>query len=60
MTEKYIFADVEQPFHVWVKEGERWVLRDAGSGLQMEGCAPLPRKTGADGEPAGVNPSSVA
>jgi hypothetical protein len=33
MTEKYFFADVEQPFHVWVKEGRRWVLRDAGAEL---------------------------
>lgn len=31
MTEKYIFAAVDLPFHVWVKEGSRWVLREAGS-----------------------------
>src|SRR5258705_13844701 len=31
MTEKYFFADVETPFHVWVREGQRWVLRDAAS-----------------------------
>jgi hypothetical protein len=30
MTEKYVFADVDLPFHVWVKEGGRWVLRAAG------------------------------
>jgi len=29
MTEKYLFADVDLPFHVWVKDGGRWVLRDA-------------------------------
>jgi hypothetical protein len=34
MTEKYVFADVNLPFHVWVKEGNRWVLRDAASDLQ--------------------------
>ena len=34
MTEKYVFADVNLPFHVWVKEGSRWVLRDAGTELQ--------------------------
>jgi hypothetical protein len=34
MTEKYVFADVNLPFHVWVKEGNRWVLRDAASALQ--------------------------
>jgi hypothetical protein len=60
MTEKYLFADVEQPFHVWVKEGARWVLRDAGSDPRTEGGAPLLRKTGADGGPASLNPSSVA
>jgi len=29
MTNKYFFADVDLPFHVWVKEGGRWVLREA-------------------------------
>jgi len=33
MTEKHIFADVSLPFHVWVKEGHRWVLRDATAQL---------------------------
>jgi hypothetical protein len=56
MTEKYLFADVEQPFHVWVKEGTRWVLRDAGSGTQVEGCAPLLRNPGAE-RGAAVKPS---
>jgi hypothetical protein len=31
MTEKYVFADVDLPFHVWVREGGRWVLRDAAA-----------------------------
>jgi hypothetical protein len=31
MSEKYIYADVEKPFHFWVREGKRWILRDAGS-----------------------------
>jgi hypothetical protein len=33
MNERVYFADVELPFHVWVREstseGYRWVLRDA-------------------------------
>jgi hypothetical protein len=33
MTEKHIFADVSLPFHVWVKDGRRWVLRDARARL---------------------------
>lgn len=34
MTEKYIYADVEKPFHFWVREGQRWILRDAAAQLQ--------------------------
>src|SRR5512138_689964 len=29
MSEKHFYADVELPFHVWVREGRRWVLREA-------------------------------
>jgi hypothetical protein len=36
MTEKHMFADVSLPFHVWVKEGHRWVLRDATAQLGTE------------------------
>lgn len=39
MTEKHIFADVSLPFHVWVKEGHRWVLRDAASRVEGEASA---------------------
>lgn len=47
MTERYVFADVDLPFHVWVKEGNRWVLRsraaDAGNeALSARGEAPRP------------------
>jgi hypothetical protein len=41
MTEKYVFADVDLPFHVWVREGGRWVLREA-AGRGTESAA-LPR-----------------
>lgn len=27
MNEPRYFADVDLPFHVWVREGRRWVLR---------------------------------
>ena len=36
MTEKHMFADVSLPFHVWVKDGHRWVLRDATAELGGE------------------------
>ncbi len=34
MDEQPFFADVDLPFHVWVREGRRWVLRDAAARLQ--------------------------
>lgn len=36
MEQQPFFADVDLPFHVWVREGRRWVLRDAASRLQGE------------------------
>ena len=29
MNEQHFFADVDLPFHVWMREGDRWVLREA-------------------------------
>ena len=53
MTERYLFADVEQPFHVWVKEGARWVLRDAAAGAPVAGAA-VTKKPGAERGAAGA------
>ena len=39
MTEKYALADVDLPFHVWVKESGRWVLRDATAQLPAAGAS---------------------
>jgi len=56
MTEKYFFADVETPFHVWVREGQRWVLRDAGS----VGARPQTGgNTASDSSAPARNPSSA-
>jgi hypothetical protein len=55
MTEKYFFADVNLPFHVWVKEGCRWVLRDAGAKAQ----ALSPAGLAADGKSSGIEPSAA-
>lgn len=38
MDQPHYFADVDLPFHVWVREGRRWVLRDTR--LQRDACAP--------------------
>ncbi|HSN19057.1 MAG TPA: hypothetical protein VLS49_00170 [Usitatibacter sp.] len=47
MDEPRFFADVDLPFHVWVREGRRWVLRDAASRLQSDSG---PRAAGGDAE----------
>ena len=36
MDPQPFFADVDLPFHVWVREGKRWVLRDAAARLHGE------------------------
>ena len=45
MDNKHFFADVDLPFHVWVREGDRWVLRQA------------PQAPGAEAGPVNVNKS---
>jgi hypothetical protein len=47
MDDRHFFADVDLPFHVWVREGPRWVLRDAkelqgqaGGGTARKGESP--------------------
>jgi hypothetical protein len=57
MNENHVFADVEQPFHVWVREGKRWVLRDAGVHLQ-ERNGHMGR--GGDGNERSATPSGTA
>lgn len=29
MNDHHFFADVDLPFHVWIREGNKWVLRKA-------------------------------
>lgn len=46
MGSKYLFADVDLPFHVWVREstaaGERWVLREAPhAGQRLSQAGPI-------------------
>jgi hypothetical protein len=38
MDHPHYFADVDLPFHVWVREGRRWVLRDTR--LQRDASVP--------------------
>lgn len=58
MTEKFIFADVDLPFHVWVREstpqGRRWVLREA-PGRDRE--PRMPPRAPRDGDASAARPS---
>jgi hypothetical protein len=40
MDDNRFFADVNLPFHVWAREGNRWVLRAAPQG-EAKDQAPL-------------------
>jgi hypothetical protein len=48
MNEQHFFADVDLPFHVWVREGDRWVLREA------------PQARGHEASPAPAAPAARA
>jgi hypothetical protein len=50
MEDQPFFADVDLPFHVWVREGRRWVLRDAAARLHGAGLT----RTLAANEPEAV------
>jgi len=45
MEQQPFFADVDLPFHVWVREGRRWVLRDARTRIKRDGAHPSPNDT---------------
>ena len=53
MDDPHFFADVNLPFHVWVREGRRWVLRDAGPRLRGEAADEPGRERGQPDEPRG-------
>ena len=42
MEQQPFFADVDLPFHVWVREGRRWVLRDYVASLTPQSLVRLP------------------
>lgn len=56
MNDEYFYADVDLPFHVWVREkggadGPRWVLREAPHAPEAPpptgpGCGPGARAAG--------------
>jgi hypothetical protein len=54
MDDENFFADVNLPFHVWVREGRRWVLRDAAPRLGGESTGDAGReRRGEPKEPRG-------
>jgi hypothetical protein len=55
MEAPHFFADVNLPFHVWVREGRSWVLRDAASRFGGESAASASRDESAKTqEPRGL------
>lgn len=56
MTEKHYFADVDLPFHFWVREGGRWVLREAIAPGPTAEKAPSYSRS----QPAPTRPSNFA
>ena len=54
MNEKHFFADVDLPFHVWVREGTgrgfRWVLKHAAEVRRM---APASTRGAPEAAPGG-------
>jgi hypothetical protein len=59
MTDKHFYADVDTPFHVWVRErcgaqGYRWVLRHASQVIESAGRHAPARDGSARAEPRGA------
>jgi len=57
MNEEHFYADVNLPFHVWVRErsgarGFRWVLREAPQSKQNAQGATASRRDSQPGGPA--------
>ena len=53
MNQQHFFADVDLPFHVWVREGDRWVLREAPQAHAQE-AVPAPAVPAARGPKRGA------
>jgi hypothetical protein len=58
MEDQPFFADVDLPFHVWVREGRRWVLRDAAARLQAEAALRARAANECDAAPRDLPPAA--
>jgi hypothetical protein len=58
MEDQPFFADVDVPFHVWVREGQRWVLRDAAARLQIDGALRSRAANESDAAPGDLPPAA--
>jgi len=58
MEDQPFFADVDLPFHVWVREGQRWVLRDAAARLQADAMAHARAANESDAAPRDLPPAA--
>jgi len=58
MEDQPIFADVDLPFHVWVREGRRWVLRNAAARLEPDALRRALPANDCDATPRGLPPAA--
>jgi hypothetical protein len=58
MENQPFFADVDLPFHVWVREGRRWVLRDAEARLQRDAALRSRAANESDAAPGDLPPAA--
>jgi hypothetical protein len=58
MQDQPFFADVDLPFHVWVREGRRWVLRDDAARLQGAAARAARAANDCEAEPRNLPPAA--
>ena len=58
MEDKPFFADLDLPFHVWIREGRRWVLRDAAMRLQVDAALRSRAANESDAAPGDLPPAA--
>ena len=58
MEDQPLFADVDLPFHVWVREGRRWVLRNAAAHLGPDAPPRTRPANDCDATPHGLPPAA--
>lgn len=60
MNGNYLYADVDLPFHVWVRESGRWVLREAPGARGSRSPTTKPGESYNPSQPEPTRPSTLA